>query len=83
VIQKMIAKRPDLGDREIARACGVSHSTVGAARDKLAHSPEVRRYEAFKKDWKKLSDEQCATFVRDHAADLRFLLAEVSVETTS
>jgi ParB-like chromosome segregation protein Spo0J len=77
VIQRMIAKNPTLGDREIARMCGVSHTTVAAARDRLAHSPEVRRYEAFKKDWKKLSDEQCAAFVKDHAADLRFLLAEV------
>jgi hypothetical protein len=41
--------------------CGVSHATVGSARDRLAHSPEVRCYEAFKKDWKKLSDDQCAT----------------------
>jgi hypothetical protein len=31
---------------------------VGAAREKLAYSPEVRRMEAFKKDWKKLSDDQ-------------------------
>lgn len=77
VIQRMIAKNPTLGDREIARMCSVSHTTVAAARDRLAHSPEVRRYEAFRKDWKKLSDEQCAAFVKDHAADLRFLLAEV------
>jgi hypothetical protein len=77
VIQKMIQKNPTLGDREIARLCGVSHTTVAAARERLAHSPEVRRYEAFKKDWKKLSDDQCAAFVKDHAADLRFLLAEV------
>jgi hypothetical protein len=83
VIQKMIAKNPDLGDREIARLCGVSHSTVGQARERLAHSPEVRRYEAFKKDWKKLTDDQCATFVRDHAADLRFLLAEVAANSSS
>jgi hypothetical protein len=79
VIQKMIAKNPGLGDREIARLCGVSHSTVGAARDRLSHSPEVRRYEAFKRDWKKLSDAQCAAFVSEHAADLRFLLAETGV----
>jgi|SRR6516165_7142801 ParB-like chromosome segregation protein Spo0J len=77
VIQKMINKNPGLGNREIARLCGVSHSTVGVARDRLAHSPEVRRYEAFKRDWTKLSDDQSRTFVREHAADLRFLLAEV------
>jgi hypothetical protein len=83
VIQRMIAKNPTLGDREIARLCGVSHTTVAAARERLAHSPEVRRYEAFKKDWKKLSDEQCAAFVKDHAADLRFLLAEVGDNLSS
>jgi hypothetical protein len=77
VIQRMIAKNPALGDREVARMCGVSHTTVASARDRLAHSPEVRRYETFKKDWKKLSDDQCATFVREFASDLRFLVAEV------
>ena len=76
VIQKMIAKNSSLGDREIARLCGVSHSTVGAARERIARSPEVRRYETFKRDWRKLSDAQCAAFVSEHAADLRFLLAE-------
>jgi len=76
VIQKMIQKNPGLGNREIARLCGVSHSTVGVARDRIAHSPEVRRYEAFKRDWAKLSDDQSRTFVREHAADLRFLLTE-------
>jgi hypothetical protein len=83
VIQKMISKNPALGDREIARLCGVSHTTVGAGRERLAHSPEVRRYEAFRKDWKKLSDEQCTAFVREHSADLRFLLAEVGDKSTS
>jgi hypothetical protein len=81
VIQLMINKNPTLGDREIARLCGVSHSTVGIARDRLANSPEVRRYQAFVRDWKKLSDQQCAVFVKEHVADLRFLLTEV--ETTS
>jgi hypothetical protein len=41
VIQTMIKKNPTLGDREIARLCSVSHSTVGTARDKLANSPEA------------------------------------------
>jgi ParB-like chromosome segregation protein Spo0J len=83
VIQRMIAKNPGLGDREVARMCGVSHTTVASARDRLAHSPEVRRYETFKKDWKKLSDDQCATFVREFASDLRFLLAEVGDKLAS
>jgi hypothetical protein len=83
VIQKMIGKNPKLGDREIARLCGVSHSTVGAARERLSSSPEVRRYEQFKRDWTKLTDEQSSAFVREFASDLRFLLTEVAVKSTS
>jgi hypothetical protein len=83
VIQKMIGKNPKLGDREIARLCGVSHSTVGAARERLTTSPEVRRYEQFKRDWTKLSDEQSLAFVREFASDLRFLLTEVVAKSTS
>jgi hypothetical protein len=83
VIQKMIGKNPKLGDREIARLCGVSHSTVGAARERLSSSPEVRRYEQFKRDWTKLSDEHSSAFVREFASDLRFLLTEVAVKSTS
>jgi hypothetical protein len=79
----MISKNPGLGDREIARQCGVSHSTVGAARDRMANSPEVRKYEQFRKAWKALSDAQSAAFVREHAADLRFLRGEVGVGSTS
>src|SRR4029077_12783968 len=74
VIQRMIAKNPGLGDREVARMCGVSHATVGAARDRLAHSPEVRRYEDCRKAWKKLEHEEALAFVKNHAGDLRFLL---------
>jgi hypothetical protein len=83
VIQKMIRKNPQLGDREVARLCGVSHSTVGAARERLARSPEVRRYEQFKKDWTKLSDQQSLAFVKEFASDLRFLLSEDAVKSTS
>jgi hypothetical protein len=79
----MIGKNPQLGDREIARLCGVSHSTVGAARERLSSSPEVRRYEQFKRDWTKLSDEQSSAFVREFASDLRFLLTEVAAKSTS
>jgi hypothetical protein len=83
VIQKMIGKNPRLGDREIARLCGVSHSTVGAARERLSSSPEVRRYEQFKRDWTKLSDEQSLAFVKEFASDLRFLITEVAAKSTS
>jgi hypothetical protein len=73
----MLRKYPTLSDREIARQIGVSNSTVGAARDRLVNSPEVRKYEAFKSQWKKFSDTECMTFIRDHLADLKYLVAEV------
>jgi hypothetical protein len=83
VIQARIKKCPELGDREIARQLGVAHSTVGAARERLASSPEVRKYEAFKKAWKALPEGQSAAFVKEYASDLRFLLAEIAASPTS
>jgi hypothetical protein len=83
VIQKMIGKNPQLGDREVARLCGVSHSTVGAARERLSRSPEIRRYEQFKRDWTKLSDQQSSAFVKEFSSDLRFLLGEVAGKSTT
>jgi ParB-like chromosome segregation protein Spo0J len=77
LITQMVRKNPGLSDREIARQLGVSNSTVGAARERLVHSPEVRKYEAFKSQWKKFSDAECSQFIRDHLADVKFLLAEV------
>jgi hypothetical protein len=50
---------------------------VGAARERLLHSPEVRRYEAFKSQWKKFSDAECTMFIREHLADVKFLLGEL------
>jgi len=77
VIEGMLRKYPTLSDREIARQIGVSNSTVGAARDRLVNSPEVRRYENFKKEWKKFSDAECMTFIRDNLADVKYLVGEV------
>jgi hypothetical protein len=77
LITQMVRKNPGLSDREIARQIGVSNSTVGAARDRLVNSPEVRRYEQFKSQWKKFSDTECLAFVRDNLADLNFLMKEV------
>ena len=62
LITDMVKRNPSLSDREIARQIGVSNSTVGAARDRLVNSPEVRRYEQFKSQWKKFSDTECMTF---------------------
>ena len=83
VIEGMIRRYPGLSDREIARQIGVSNSTVGAARERLVHSPEVRRYEQFKSQWKKFSDAECMTFIRDHLADVKFLLAELEKSNAS
>jgi ParB-like chromosome segregation protein Spo0J len=77
VIEGMLRKYPTLSDREIARQIGVSNSTVGAARERLTNSPEVRRYEAFKREWAKFSDAECMTFIRDNLADVKYLVGEV------
>jgi hypothetical protein len=77
LITQMVRKNPSLSDREIARQLGVSNSTVGTARDRLVNSPEVRRYEQFKSQWKKFSDAECMTFVRDNLADVKYLVGEV------
>jgi hypothetical protein len=82
VIEGMIRRYPTLSDREIARQIGVSNSTVGAARDRLGNSPEVRRYEQFKSQWKKFSDAECMTFIRDHLADVKYLVREVEKSNT-
>ena len=78
VIEGMLRKYPGLSDREIARQIGVSNSTVGAARERLTNSPEVRRYEQFKSQWKRMSDAECAQFIRDNLADIKYLVGEVS-----
>jgi ParB-like chromosome segregation protein Spo0J len=77
VIEGMLRKYPALSDREIARQIGVSNSTVGAARERLTNSPEVRRYEQFKREWKKFSDAECMTFIRENLADVKYLVREV------
>ena len=78
LIMDMVKRNPSLSDREIARQIGVSNSTVGSARDRLTNSPEVRRYEAFKREWKKFSDAECLAFIRDNLADIKYLVGEVS-----
>jgi hypothetical protein len=77
LITNMVRKNPGLSDREIARPDRVSNSTVGAARERLVHSPEVRRYEALKSQWKKFSDAECMTFVKENLADVKYLVGEV------
>ena len=83
LIEGMIRRCPSLSDREIARQLGVSNSTVGAARERLANSPEVRRYQQFKSQWKKFTDAECMTFIRDHLVDVKFLIAELEKSNAS
>ena len=78
LIMEMVRKNPSLSDREIARQIGVSNSTVGAARDRLTNSPEARRYEKFRAEWKRMSDAECMAFIRDKLADIKYLVSEVS-----
>jgi len=82
VIEGMLRKYPSLSDREIARQIGVSNSTVGAARERLVNSPEVRRYEQFKSQWKRMGDAECMAFIRDHLADVKYLLGELEKSNT-
>ena len=82
LIVDMVKRNPTLSDREIARQIGVSNSTVGAARERLTNSPEVRRYENFKSQWKKFSDAECLAFVRNNLADIKYLLGEVTKSNT-
>src|SRR5262249_8381571 len=77
LITQMVRKNPSLSDREIARQIGVSNSTVGAARERLTNSPEVRRYANIVGEWKTFSVAEWSQFMRDHLADVKFLLAEL------
>jgi hypothetical protein len=83
VIQNRIRKNPELGDREIARQLGVAHSTVGSARDRLANSPEIKQYADFVRRWDKLTDDQCRTFVKENASDIRLFLNELAALPSS
>ncbi len=73
--QKMIAKYPD-GDRGLARMTSLSKSTIAAARNALANSPEKRKFDAAVKAWDGLSDQQLVDLVRMFERDIRDILAE-------
>jgi ParB-like chromosome segregation protein Spo0J len=69
-VKAYIAKHPNAGLREIARACGVSHNTV----KKYKEPPGEEELKKLMKLWGDLSDELRARFVKECAADLRALL---------
>jgi hypothetical protein len=76
VVWKMIQKYPDASDRQIARICSLTaHSFVGTVRDRMTNTPEKKEFDAFKKNWDKLSEEKRVEFVKLFAADIREYLA--------
>lgn len=74
VIISMIAKHPRASNRQIAKICGLSHVTVGAARERMENPPEKKQFDAFRRTWEELADDQREAFVREFAADIRELL---------
>lgn len=69
-VKAYIAKHPNAGLREVARACGVSHNTVA----KYKEPPGEKDYQKLRTAWDNLSDEHRARFVKECAAELRPLL---------
>jgi ParB-like chromosome segregation protein Spo0J len=74
-IRLMIEKNPGATNRQIARLCQLSHSTVASVREKMLRSPEMVKFEKFKAIWEDLPDDQRSAFVKEFAPDLRELLA--------
>jgi len=70
----------DVGQRAIARIVGCSHNTVASVVDELRDPPELKKYRAWSKSWKKdLPEDQRLMFVRENAADLRDMLQELGL----
>jgi ParB-like nuclease domain len=68
-VEQMFAEHPSASDRNIAKACGVSHSFVG----KLRKPEGDPKFDKFSKAWDDLSDQQREKFVTQFEADLREL----------
>jgi hypothetical protein len=83
IIQNEIRKHPELKDREIARNLNVSHSTVGAARERMAKTPEAKRFDDLRRLWDKLETDQLIAFVKEKAADIQFAHSQVLEEASS
>jgi ParB-like chromosome segregation protein Spo0J len=76
--QKMIAKYPDESDRGLARMTSLSKSTIAAARNALANSPEKRKFDAAVRAWDGLSDAQQVEFVGKYQRDIKDILGELA-----
>jgi hypothetical protein len=75
-VLKMIEEHPEWSNRQIAKACGVSHTTVGKERQE--EEDDDKDFKKFAKDWDDLSDKHRERFADQFAADLRGLLASVA-----
>jgi ParB/RepB/Spo0J family partition protein len=73
-IAKLISKYPGKSNRQIAKQCGFSPTTVAEVKDRLANPPELVRFREFKATWEELPDNQRAEFVNEFASDIRDLL---------
>jgi ParB-like chromosome segregation protein Spo0J len=76
--QKMIVKYPQESDRALARMTSLSKSTIAAARQALAHSPEKRKFDAAVKAFDALSDQQQIELVLMFERDIRDILGELA-----
>jgi hypothetical protein len=73
---KMIEKYPTFSDRKLSREhCGgISHTTIGQVRERIKNPPERQKYEAFKKTWDQLPDDQREDFVKTFEVEIREML---------
>jgi ParB-like chromosome segregation protein Spo0J len=80
--QKMIAKYPNESDRALARLTSLSKTTIAAAREALANSPEKRKFDSAVKAWDGLTDQQQVDFVLMFQRDIRDIFTTEAVELT-
>jgi ParB-like chromosome segregation protein Spo0J len=73
-IRTLIIKYPDKSNRQIAKKCGFSPTTVGEVREKLLNPPELVKFREFKKTWEELPDNQRTEFVKEFKADIGEML---------
>lgn len=73
-IRTLIAKYPAMSNRQIAKKCGFSPTTVGEVKEKFLNPPELVRFREFKRVWEELPDNQRSEFVKEFAADIREML---------
>lgn len=68
----------EVNQRAISRTVQCSPTTVGSVVEELKQPPELKKYRGWLKTWQTdLSEEHRMLFVRNNAADLRDMLAEI------